>query len=159
MIVKFVSYERAPFPVLEEGIHEFSLQDFKAIFVYNPVRQKQYHGLLKAIENLKAAGCSTIYVDGSYVTQKANPGDYDVCVDYTGVNLSLLDPVFLKFENLRKEQKDKYDGEFFPHSSRADHNGTSYLKFFQNEKYSGRRKGIIKIDLRNLNTDALRGEK
>jgi hypothetical protein len=147
--INFVNHQNAPFPVLEEGIYELSLEEFRTHFVYNPIREKQFNGLLNAMKNLKAAGCTVIYVDGSYVTKKPNPGDYDVCVDYTGVNFSLLDPVFLEFDDSRKSQKNKFEGEFFPHSCRADSSGIRFIDFFQNEKYSGRKKGIIKINLTN----------
>jgi hypothetical protein len=32
-------------------------------------------GLRKAMEQLKIAGCRTIYIDGSFVTIKPDPGD------------------------------------------------------------------------------------
>lgn len=159
MTDKFVSYKEAPFAVLKAGIHELSLAEFKTLFVYNAVRIKQFAGLLKALDNLKTAGCSTIYIDGSYVTQKGNPGDYDACVDYTGVDLNLLDPVFQDFSNKRQAQKSKYEGEFFPHSCKADRCGTSYIDFFQKEKFSGQQKGIIKINLGNWDLNSLGGDK
>lgn len=155
---KFIQLDNAPFGVLEEGIHELSLQDFKRLFVYNSVRAKQYKGLTAAISNLKDAGCPAIYIDGSYVTQKPVPGDYDACVDYTGVDLRILDPVFTNFDNQRKAQKEKYEGEFFPQHFTADHSGTIFIDFFQKEKYSGGRKGIVKIDLTNIDMTELRGE-
>ena len=155
---KFVSYENAPFLVLEEGIHELSLHDFKGLFVYNPVRNKQFSGLLKAMKNLKTAGCPYIYIDGSYVTQKPNPGDFDACVDYTGVNLQILDPVFRNFDNGRQAQKEKFEGEFFPHKFQADRKGTIFIDFFQKEKFSGNRKGIIKLDLKSMDIESLEGE-
>lgn len=36
-------------------------------------------GLKAALENLSGADCRTAYVDGSFVTHKAIPNDYDVC--------------------------------------------------------------------------------
>lgn len=159
MANNFVQLKNAPFGVLEEGTHEVSLQDFKAMFTYNSVRAKQYKGLTRAISNLKEAGCSTIYIDGSFVTQKPIPGDYDACIDYTGVDFGILDPVFLNFDNQRQAQKEKYEGEFFPHHAKADQFGTIFIDFFQKEKYSGGPKGIIKLDLANIERAELGGEK
>ncbi|EDX70939.1 hypothetical protein MC7420_8190 [Coleofasciculus chthonoplastes PCC 7420] len=34
-------------------------------------------GLELAMTQLKAAGCRTIYIDGSFITSKPNPGDFD----------------------------------------------------------------------------------
>ncbi|MCL1047014.1 hypothetical protein L2737_17075 [Shewanella electrodiphila] len=155
----FVSYENAPFDVLEEGVHDLSLPEFRRLFVYNPLREKQFLGLVEAMKNLRDAGCSTIYIDGSYVTQKAHPGDFDACVDYSGVDLQVLDPVFRNFDNQRQAQKDKYEGEFFPHLGKADSVGTLFLDFFQNEKHSGKRKGIVKLDLNSMELRALGEEK
>ena len=36
-------------------------------------------GLKAALENLRNAGCRTTYINGSFVTRKAIPNDYDVC--------------------------------------------------------------------------------
>lgn len=157
MVNKFVHLKNAPFAVLEEGIHEISLQGFKELFVYNDIRAKQFKGLTAAISNLKEAGCAAIYIDGSYVTKKPIPGDYDACVDYTGVDTSILDPVFMTFDNQRQAQKEKYEGEFFPHQCVADSIGTIFMDFFQQEKYSGERKGIIKLDLTNIELFELGG--
>jgi hypothetical protein len=62
----------------------------------------------KALMTLRLAGCTTVYMDGSYVTDKSDPSDYDGCWDSAGVNLGLLDPVFKDFSNGRAAQKLKY---------------------------------------------------
>lgn len=85
-------------------------------------------------------------MDGSYVTDKPNPGDFDLCWDPTHVNAHKLDPVFLDFSNLRKNQKLKYGGEFFPSSAKADGTHT-FIEFFQIDKETGLEKGIIRIQL------------
>ena len=36
-------------------------------------------GLGAALENLKNAGCGTVYINGSFVTNKVVPNDYDAC--------------------------------------------------------------------------------
>ncbi len=36
-------------------------------------------GLGAAMENLKTAGCRTVYLDGSFVTSKDIPDDYNAC--------------------------------------------------------------------------------
>src|SRR5579864_7933526 len=43
------------------------------------------------------AGCSRVYIDGSFVTVKREPGDYDACWDIDGVNVEALGSVFLDF--------------------------------------------------------------
>ncbi len=132
--------------VLPSGTHEATLDDVAHSFATNAKRKTLYEGLVKGCESLKLAGCSIVHLDGSYVTSKQSPGDFDVCWDPTGVDTTKLDPVFLDFSNKRKNQKTKYGGEFFPSSSKADGSRT-FVDFFQTDKESGKEKGIIMIRL------------
>lgn len=88
-----------------------------------------------------------MYLDGSFVTAKSVPGDYDVCWNETGVDPMALDPTLLIFDPGRATQKAKYGGEFFPASSIASPDGFSFYEFFQIDKETGEAKGIIAIDL------------
>jgi hypothetical protein len=96
------------------------------------------------LTNLFNAGCQQAFIDGSYVTAKPIPGDYDLCWDIEGVNPDLLDPVFEDFSNKRENQKLKYGGEYFPFSF-LEPPAFSFLTFFQTDKSSGGQKGIIRI--------------
>ena len=96
-----------------------------------------------AIENLKDAGCRTVYLNGSFVTSKTFPNDYDACWEEAGVDPAALDPG-------RAIQKAKYMGELYPASIIADAEGLSFLEFFQTDKDTGRPKGILAIDLGGL---------
>ena len=107
-------------------------------------------GLRAALENLKRAGCRIIYINGSFVTTKDLPNDYDACWEETDVDPEALDPVLLTFDPGRAMQKAKYMGELFPASIIADTGGLSFLEFFQTDKDTGRPKGIIAIDLGGL---------
>jgi hypothetical protein len=42
---------------------------------------------------LKAAGCRTIYIDGSFVTSKQKPGDFDACWEDNGVDIKYLESI------------------------------------------------------------------
>jgi hypothetical protein len=110
------------------------------------VRRELFAGLKRASKALSAAECRTIYVDGSFVSGKPNPNDYDVCWDPAGVDPAKLDPVFLDFSNKRANQKAKYLGEFFPFSAEAAP-GKTFLEFFQTDRFTGARKGILVTDL------------
>ena len=76
-----------------------------------PRRQELLSGLRTALEHLKVAGCRTVYLNGSFVTGKRIPGDFDACWKEEGVNPDLLDPVLLIFDDSRSAQKRKYAGE------------------------------------------------
>jgi hypothetical protein len=143
-----------PIPELEPatgnlpvGVHDASWQELVAAFGSNDSRQRLLDGLRRALLALKAAGCQSAYVDGSFVTAKETPGDFDGCWEVAGVNPSLLDPVLLDFSARRAAQKAKYGGELFLANSPADPTGTVFLDFFQTDKVTGRPKGIVAIDL------------
>ena len=61
---------------------------------------------------------------------------------------NLLDPVLLDFDNGRAAQKKKYGGELFISSSRAVRDSDIvFFDFFQRDKHSGAKKGLIEIQL------------
>ena len=130
--------------VLPCGLYDATLEDVKNRFATNETRKILYDGLLRACKSLQTAGCTVIYLDGSYVIDKPFPGDFDVCWDPTHVDQKKLDPVFLDFSDRRKNQKKKYGGEFFPSSSTADGHRT-FIEFFRIDKETGSEKGIIRI--------------
>ena len=107
-------------------------------------------GLRSALESLEGAGCRTAYVDGSFVTAKELPNDFDACWKEEGVDPDLLDPVLLTFDPGRAAQKAKFLGELFPASSNSGGGGLSFLDFFQTDRSTGERKGIVAIDLGGL---------
>lgn len=138
--------------VLPPGIHECSWDEFADRFGNNAHRRALLTGLKRALTVLKAAGCSTIYIDGSFVTEKEFPADFDGCWDRAGVNratLQRLDPTLLDFSNRRAAQKAKYRGELFLADVAANSAGTLFLNFFQYDR-DGNKKGIVKLDLRSF---------
>ena len=136
--------------LLPPGIHWASWDELSERFGTNPWRRLLLSGLRAALEELGRAGCRTLYVDGSFVTDKVQPGDYDACWDMLGVDPDILDPVLFIFDPGRKTQKAKYLGELFPASSQANPEGQTFLEFFQTDKESGGPKGIVAIDLGGL---------
>ena len=147
MLPSHIQLPGTPWPVLPEGIYVVDFQTVSAAFATNERRRLQFDGLLRAARNLRVAGCGCLYLDGSYVTAKPWPGDYDACWDPAGVAEGLLDPVLLNFDDERAAQKAKYQGEFFPSSARVGGVGSTFLEFFQLERFSGLKKGIVQIEL------------
>ena len=116
-------------------------------------RRRLLKGLRAALLELKAVGCRTVYIDGSFVTAKEKPGDFDGCWDPDGVDFDRLEgSVLLEFENKRAAQKAKFKGEMFLSDTQADTGGTLFLDFFQKDR-DGNRKGIIALDLRSFDDD------
>ena len=138
---------------LPAGIHPVTWAELAAHCGLNPHRRRLLSGLRRAAEVLKSAGCSTLYVDGSFVTTKSAPSDFDGCWERAGVNLFRLlaaDPVLLTFANRRLAQKTKYFGELFPADSVEGGSGLTFLNFFQRDKDTGLQKGILALDLGSL---------
>ena len=134
---------------LPPGIHEATWEEFEGRFGYNNRRRRLLNGLEAAIRNLSAAGCLTVYIDGSFVTEKELPGDYDGCWEVDGVDDNLLDPVFFDLTPPRSAQKGKYLGEMFPVSDPQKSSGKTLIEFFQSDR-SGISKGIVKLDIGSL---------
>lgn len=147
MIPDHVDLPGSPWPVLPPGIHLATLVEVEGCFALNPKRRVQFRGLVAALTNLWGAGCTRAFLDGSFVTAKPRPGDFDACWDPTGVDPAFLDPVLLTFENNRAAQKAKYHGELFPSTIPADLAGTIFVEFFQVDRFTGAPKGIVAIDL------------
>jgi hypothetical protein len=135
---------------LPPGVHEATWDELLVRYGYTPHRLTLLAGLKAALDALRAAGCERAYVDGSFVTAKTVPGDFDACWETTGVQGALLDPVLLTFANQRAAQKAKFGGELFPAGAVADTVGTRFVDFVQVDKATGSVKGIIAIGLRGL---------
>ncbi len=135
--------------LLPPGVHWATWEEIVSRFGANERRRELLAGLRAALENLRQAGCQTVYINGSFVTTKDVPGDFDACWEEQGVDPDLLDPVLLEFDRGREAQKAKYLGELFPVAD-AGGNGLSLLEFFQTDKESGQPKGIVAIDLGGL---------
>ncbi len=145
MIPSFNSDDNLP-----AGIHRIDWNAFSVAFGTSAHRSQLILGLAAAIVPLRQAGCMRLYIDGSFVTAKVVPNDYDVAWDPLGVDLLLLksiEPLFFDFTNARAAQKAKYFGEFFPSSASADPAGRTFLEFFQVDKNTGNQKGIVALDL------------
>ena len=134
---------------LPPGIHWATWQEFSERFGMTLHRRRLLIGLREALLALRRAGCRTVYVDGSFVTAKSTPGDYDGCWEPKGVSLDKLDPVFLDFSNKRAAQKAKYGGEMFTAGSPAGPAGRTFLEFFQQD-LEGNPKGIVAFSLQEL---------
>ena len=135
--------------LLPPGVHRCTWAELEARFGPSAYRSSLLSGLLEAARLLVVAGCRTLYIDGSFVTAKQFPGDFDACWDRAGVNPHLLDPVFFDFSSKRAAQKARFKGELFLANSIAAP-GVDYLSFFQKDKNTGMAKGIVSLDLGSL---------
>ena len=134
-----------PWNLLPPGIHSASFSEIETVFAFNSHRSRLFEGFRRACIHLRHAGCRLLYLDGSFVSNKELPGDYDVCWVSNGIKIDLLDPVFTNYDDTAP-QKAKYGGEFFVtlHQPFA---GTFFLEYFQKDKQTDKKKGILSVSL------------
>lgn len=130
---------------LPDGEYVVDWQEVVERFGWNPRRRQLLDGLAEAIELLAAAGCRRVWLNGSFVTAKDEPGDFDACWDPTGVDLDALDPVLMDFSAGRSAQKARFGGELLPNVTEAG-SGLRFSEFFRNDRDTGR-KGIIVLQI------------
>ncbi|MBI4728278.1 MAG: hypothetical protein HY775_02060 [Acidobacteria bacterium] len=135
---------------LPPGIHDATWDELSKRYGSTARRRELLKDLRRALVVLRAAGCNTVYVDGSFVTRTEMPRDFDACWDDTDVDLAKVDPVLLDFSGKRASQKAKYLGELFPSNAPADAAGRVFLDFFQTDRDTGGAKGIVRLGLRRL---------
>ena len=135
---------------LPPGIHWVSWDELCERFGYNPHRTWLIKGLEIALRELAKAGCKTVYVDGSFVTAKEIPGDYDGCWSIVDVDKpEQLDPILLH-QRGREAMQEKYRGDLFPAELPEGVSGRLFLDFFQMDKATGEPKGIVALDIRAM---------
>jgi hypothetical protein len=138
---------------LPPGIHSAAWSEFEMRFGNDPHRQRLMYGLRQVLLKLASAGCATAYIDGSFVTEKAVPSDYDGAWELKNVDLRRLqaiEPFLFDFSNGREAQKRKYLGEMFPADFQELSSGRTFLNFFQQDKSTGDPKGLVAVDLTTL---------
>ena len=133
---------------LPPGVHNATWEEVVARFGQGEPRSRLAAGLLEALRELAAAGCRSVLLNGSFVSDKEKPGDYDLAWEPAGVNRALLDPVLRDWTNARAAMKAKYKGELFSADMLAAP-GVNYREFFRTDVY-GHAKGIVSMDLRTL---------
>ncbi len=135
--------------VLPPGVHWCEWPELVKRFGTSVHRLNLLSGLKAALYELARAGCCAVYIDGSFVTDKPFPGDYDLCWDMDHVDLATLDPVFSDLKPPRAAQKVKYLGDLMP-NIRERNSGMPFLEFFQNDVNTGGKKGIVALDPRRV---------
>ena len=134
---------------LPPGVHKAQWKEVVQRFGTNEHRKLLLVGLRSALVRFAKAGCRSILLNGSFVTKKDKPGDYDAAWERDGVDENLLDPILLNWVSEREAMQDKYGGEFFPADLVEVHKDVPFREFFQTDE-DNQPKGIVKIDPREL---------
>ena len=89
-----------------------------------------------------------LYLDGSFVSMKTKPKDFDGAWEQQGVDLTRVDPILLTFTDCRRKMKEKFKGELFiAHQIAKD--GLYFRDFFKTDRV-GIKKGVLLVDLGSL---------
>jgi hypothetical protein len=131
---------------LPPGIHLATWEDVAVRFGGTPHRSALLAGLLDALVDLKFSGCRRVYLNGSFVTDVDRPDDFDLCWDLDGVDISKLPMEILDVATPRQAQRDRYRGDILPNVLELS-SGAPFADFFQTNKVTGGRKGIVALDL------------
>jgi hypothetical protein len=91
-----------------------------------------------------------LFLDGSFVTAKEAPSDYDGCWPGNELgDMSRIDPVLFDFAARRAAMKKKYGGELFVAEWDATGLGQPYRRFFQFTR-DGEEKGVVVLKLETV---------
>lgn len=141
-----------PSGCLPPGIHVATWKAVASRFGGNAHRLYLLNGLALVIIELQRINCATLYLDGSFVTSKLLPNDFDACWfwDLADANAAdKLDSLLLETTSEgRAKQKARYGGEVFLVHSHQAHKGQGVFALFQTDRETGTPKGIIALDLR-----------
>ncbi|MBX9879558.1 MAG: hypothetical protein K2Y22_13940 [Candidatus Obscuribacterales bacterium] len=129
---------------LPPGQHLATLEEIEQYFAYNSSRKILFSGLSLLVEELTKAGCTRLYLDGSFITDKEIPNDYDACWETDKVQPT-IDPILLNPFKQLTEIKNKYKGDIFPRIPELQV-GIDHLRIFQLD-INVNIKGIIVIEL------------
>ena len=114
---------------LRVGEHLAEWDEVVERFGWNERRRRLIDGLADALVLLVEAGCRRVWLNGSFVTTKDEPGDFDACWDQTGVDLGVLDPVLLDLSAGRAAQKARSVANCSPTSPSEDRDSCSQTSF------------------------------
>ena len=134
---------------LPPGVHAASWAEVVERFGFNPGRRELLRRMETGLRLLAEAGCRRLWLDGSFVTAKPDPADYDACWDADETNIEALSELFFDFSEKRRLMKSVFGGELYPASWEVDAGGRTYLDFFQHDR-DGSSKGIIALDPRDV---------
>lgn len=135
--------------MLPEGVHETTIQEIRESLGFTDRRQELVHGLERYLQVWETHGLlDHVIIDGSFVTQKAEPGDVDILlVSKEG------DELLEEFARVatwlcwdREGTKEEFGCEAFPVLGPNAGNLLGWLAFFSHDR-QGNVRGLLKLRL------------
>ena len=138
---------------LPPGDHQATLEQIGRRMGFTPRRRWFLKGLRAAVEAFWAAGIQEIYVDGTFCTEKPDPGDIDgYWVEPDGGVYDRIDPYWIDLElvlvPLVRKWKwrmwSDYGVEFFIHPAMQATPELGFPEFFRQDR-DGQPRGVIQV--------------
>ena len=143
---------------LPPGIHTCSWEEFSQRYGHNRTRKVILSGLVALLADLRDAGGIYIFVDGSFICNKSRPSDYDACVyilelkTESEIRQMLSDDSNIGFLQLKR----RYGGDIRVDMTPVRGSISPYIEFFQrDERKLGKRKGLVRLKIQELNIGQL----
>lgn len=134
---------------LAPGIYEASFEEVRERFGFSKERQRLLKLMEELLDQCRMLNCDILYLDGSFVSAKVKPVDYDACWDTSNENREgVLNNVLNTPLNSESEaQKEYFGGEVYPAFVKSPRlPKLTILEYFQRTK-EGERKGIVMLKL------------
>ncbi len=134
--------------ILPEGIHQCTLEEAKERFATSEHRSALWHQLIQVIGIMRKHGLAGIlFIDGSYVTDKAMPGDIEIVLDVRTESAEKIGKAAIFFAKCHDRLKTNFGIDWYPNYP----GGNDFTVFFQYTRPtertpSGTKKGILRIE-------------
>lgn len=138
---------------LPPGDHQATLEEISKRLGFTPRRRWLLKGLRSAVDAFWAAGIEEIYIDGSFCTEKPDPGDIDgYWVEPDDAVYDRIDPYWIDFEMIPVPQEGKWKWrmwtelgvEFFIHPAMQASPDRGFPEFFRQGR-DGQSRGVIRV--------------
>jgi hypothetical protein len=138
---------------LPPGDHRATLREIAKRLGFTPRRKWLLKGLSAAVEAFWAADIQEIYIDGSFCTEKPDPGDIDgYWVEPDSEVYERIDPYWIDFTPVLAQPVRKWNWrmwvdhgvEFFIHPAMQATAEEGFPEFFRHD-CEGRARGVIRV--------------
>ena len=138
---------------LPPGDYRATLQEIAERLGFTPRRRWLLKGLRAAVEAFWVAGIEEIYVDGSFCSEKPDPGDIDgYWVEPDPGVYDRIDPYWIDFDPILVPDMRKWKWrmwvdhgvEFFIHPAMLAKADLAFPQFFRQDR-DGRPRGVIRV--------------
>lgn len=131
---------------LPPGIHVATMEAIRKRFAYNPKRKQLFFRFQSVVAMLASSDCPEVFLNGSFITSKEEPNDYDMCWEPCGIKATKEVRILLQNPQNLKQQ---FLGDIRPRIPSPPYQ-IDLVDHWQTDA-GGEAKGIIRINLRKDN--------